>query len=174
MSTQSSTIQARYPRDAGRRRRVTFAWRNDFSAYNVRMKQRTFPLGPESLGHVHRVSVERALVFVKTGNSLIHERALLQLTVNGQRNEVIIVSDPQVSGGTPGFDTCSCLLPATGDLGIGSYAFIYAAPQPVPVLDRSDCGGVSLSDVDLRLDFPLYPSLPDSEILQVVLTLVLE
>lgn len=170
----STQIQARYTRDGGPKRRFTLAWRNDFSTYNVLMKRRTFPLGPESLGHVHRVSVERALVFIKTGNYLIHERALLQLTVNGQRNEVIMLSDPNVSGGTPSFDTCSCVLPATGDLGVGSFAFCYQAPKPVPIIDRSDCGGLSLSDLDIRLDFPLFPTLPDTEILQVVLTLVLE
>lgn len=173
--TSSSGVVSRYQRDTGRRRRFSIAWRNDFVSFNVGMKRRVFPLGPEALGHVHRVSVERALVFVRTANSLIHERALLQLTVNGQRNEVVILSDPQISGGTASFDTCSCVLPASGDLGVGSFAFIYQAPSgPVPVLDRSDCGGISLSDLDIKLDFPLYPSLADSEILQCIVTLVLE
>lgn len=175
MDTHGPGPVGRFTRDGGPRRRFTIVWRNDFALYNAQMKRRTFPLGPESLGRVRRVSVERAVVFVKTPNSLIHERSLLQLTVNGQRNEVVILSDPQLSSGAVSFDTCSCVLPATGDLGIGSYAFIYAAAHgPVVVLDRQDCGGISLSDVELKLDFPLYPSLPDSEILQVVTTLVLE
>jgi len=168
-------VQGRFSRDGGHKRRITLAWRNHFTSWDVPMKQRTFSLAAESLGHVHKVHVERALVFLKTGNSLIHERSLVQLTFNGQRNEVTILSDPQIAGGVPAFSTCSCVLPATGDLGIGSYSFIYAAPQgPVTVMDRSDCGGTTLTDVDMRVDFPLYPSLPDSEIAQVVITLVLE
>lgn len=164
-------MSGRWPREGPRR--ICLVWRNDFGANAQPMRSRYFQLAGESLRDVHRLYVLRALVFVTTGNWAIHERALLAVSVAGQQAEAIGISDPAVAGGQLQWNTCTCVLPATGDLGAGSFAFVYGAPGGRVLVAHSDAG-LDLSGVPVSFDFPLFPALSDSAILQCVLELEAE
>lgn len=157
-------------------RRICLVWRNDFTGGNVQaMKNRTFNLGGESLSRVRRLYVVRALVFVSDSAYAVHERALLALTV-GDTQEVVGVSDPAVQGGAVQWSTCTAVLPATGDLGAGSFAFVYGAPggRLLVAGGAGDTDTFDLSQVPVSWYFPLWPELPENKILQVVLELEAE
>lgn len=162
---QNTIMSGRWPRNGPKR--ITLVWRNDGVANAQPMRQRTFQLATESLRGISRLFVVRALVFVATGNWAIHERALLALSVAGQQAEAVGISDPGVNSGRLMWSTCTCVLPATGDLGVGSFAFVYEARQGRVLVAEGD--NLSLDGITVGFDFPLYPSLSDSQILQCVL-----
>lgn len=166
-------MQARTIRDGPRR--LALLWRNDFATPTAAVRQHQFSLRSEGLDCVRRIRVVRAVLFFSEANSQIHERSLLALTINGFRNTVAVVSDPAVQGGLEQKATVSCILPATGDLGIGSYSFTYAdAANPAGTVILEHERGVGLSDVQLTLETPLYPALDWTKVLQCYVELLVE
>lgn len=163
-------MSGRWPRNGPRR--VTLVWRNDGVSNTTAMRQRSFQLAGESLRGISRLYVVRALVFVAQGNWAVHERALLAVSVAGQQAEAVGVSDPGVQAGQLQWSTCTAVLPATGDLGIGGFAFVYESRSGRVLVAEGQ--NLALDGVSVGFDFPLYPSLSDTQILQCVLELEAE
>lgn len=173
MQMQGMQIQARAVRDGPRR--LALLWRNSFASPTAAVRRHQFSLRAEGLDCVHRIRVVRAVLFFADANSLVHERSLLALTVNGFRNTVALVSDPAVQGGQEQKATVSCILPATGDLGIGSYSFTYAdTANPAGTVVLESERGVGLADVQLTLETPLFPALDWAKVLQCYVELLVE
>lgn len=153
-------------------RRITLVWRNDGGPNAQAMLSRSFQLAREALRGVQRLYVTRALVFVSQANTAIHERALLALSVGGNQGEALGISDPGTQGGALQWTSVTTTLAATGDLGVGSFAFVY---QPA-------CGRVlvaegpslDVSGLSIQFGFPLLPGLADSSVLQCMLSLEAE
>lgn len=154
-------------------RRLTFVWRNSFvSPVAAGMLHRGFPLAREGLSGVRSLWVVKATVYVSDANWAVAERQLLALTVNRTQQEVVYVADPAVAGGDTQRTTCTCVLAATTDGGLGSYAFTYAPPTGRHlVVDRGADGGMDVTLAEFDLLFPLWPELPANKVLQVVVEL---
>lgn len=166
-------MSGRWVRDGPRR--ITLVWTNDFAGNTQPMLSRTFNLAAEALRGVRRLSVVRALVFIQPPNTSIHERALLAVTVGNGGAEALGVSDPGVAGGLVQWATVSCVLPATGDLGVGSFAFVYQAPDgPQRVAEAAPGSTLDVAALPVRLQFPLLPALADTDVLQCCVELLAE
>lgn len=169
-------MQAYHFRDGPRR--LCFVWRNSFSLpASSGMYHRAFSLAREGLSSVRRLFVVKATVYLSDANYAIAERQLLALTVNRSLQEVVYVSDPGISNGDTQKSSCTCVLPATTDGGLGSYSMTYSPPngRHLVVDHTHHCdAGVDVTSAEFDLQFPLWPELPENKVLQVVVELEAE
>ena len=161
-------LQAFNTRDGPRR--LAFVWRNNFTTPTTGMFRHSFSLAREGLSGVGRLYVLRATVLVQDPNFAVAERQLLGLTVNRSQQEVVWTSDPAISGGEAVRSTLTCLLHATHDGGLGSYAITYAPSNGRHlVVDNGEQRTADITTADFEIGFPLWPELPELKVMEVLI-----